>query len=199
MLDEQERIIKDGSLEPVQKTKNLTIDIQNVKKDLVSYWTKEYINQAINECEDYKKKVYCTFLFRTGLRVTESINVRKKDFDFKNNLLKIRWLKNRKYHHRMVPLHQSLVMMLELYLSTINQEDKVFPWSRNYSYQVVQEVLGGNPHKLRHSFAVHWLKSGLDLYILSKVLGHSSIRTTEKHYLNIVPLDQGRELNKVEF
>jgi len=34
------------------------------------------------------------------------------------------------------------------------------------------------PHTLRHAFATYHAESGLSLPILSKMLGHASIRTT---------------------
>ncbi len=34
-------------------------------------------------------------------------------------------------------------------------------------------------HDLRHRFAVRWLKHGGNIYLLSKHLGHTSVKTTE--------------------
>ena len=41
-------------------------------------------------------------------------------------------------------------------------------------------------HDLRHSFASNWMLAGEDLFKLSKVLGHSSITTTER-YAHLAP------------
>ena len=36
-----------------------------------------------------------------------------------------------------------------------------------------------SPHTLRHTFAVNFLTSGGDIYLLSRILGHTSVKTTE--------------------
>jgi integrase/recombinase XerD len=37
-------------------------------------------------------------------------------------------------------------------------------------------------HMFRHTFAIEWLKAGLTLFEVSKLLGHASVKTTEKYY-----------------
>jgi integrase/recombinase XerD len=50
----------------------------------------------------------------------------------------------------------------------------------------------GHPHQLRDTAAVEWLKAGIPLEEVSKLLGHASIRTTEKHYSPWVKSRQDR-------
>ncbi len=40
----------------------------------------------------------------------------------------------------------------------------------------------GHPHQLRDTAAVEWLKAGIPIEEVSRLLGHSSIKTTQKHY-----------------
>jgi len=40
----------------------------------------------------------------------------------------------------------------------------------------------GHPHQFRDTFAVELLKRGEDIRTVQLLLGHDSVRTTEKHY-----------------
>lgn len=42
-----------------------------------------------------------------------------------------------------------------------------------------------SPHTLRHSFAVNYLRAGGNLFYLSKILGHSSITTTQRYLASV--------------
>lgn len=50
----------------------------------------------------------------------------------------------------------------------------------------------GHPHQLRDTFAVSLLEKGVPLEEVSKLLGHTSIKTTEKHYAKWVKARQDR-------
>lgn len=48
----------------------------------------------------------------------------------------------------------------------------------------------GHPHRFRHTFAIELLKAGVPMEEVSILLGHSSIRITERHYAAWVPARQ---------
>jgi integrase len=47
-------------------------------------------------------------------------------------------------------------------------------------------IVGGHPHRFRHTFAVEYLKGGGKIENLSILMGHSSVRITERHYASWV-------------
>lgn len=177
---------------------NLTKAAERVKAELPEYWDRLEINEKLAKVTNPKDRMLIVCLWRSGVRITEAISLRKQDIDFLGYMMKVRWLKSRKYAHRMVPVHPGLRDLLQLYTAGLKAEELVFPFSRQRAWQITQQWLGGNPHKLRHSFAVNWLKCGGDIVTLSRILGHSDIRVTMV-YLRIVPVDQGKELLKVQF
>ena len=42
-----------------------------------------------------------------------------------------------------------------------------------------------SPHTIRNNFAHRCLMSGMDIYTLSRILGHSSVTITERAYLDV--------------
>ena len=52
------------------------------------------------------------------------------------------------------------------------------------------------PHCLRNNFAKRCLMNGMDIYTLSKILGHSSVTVTEQAYLDLNDEDIGKRYQK---
>lgn len=179
--------------------KDLTNDIHNVnKQDIRKYWDRDYINAKIDAITKPEHRMLMQFLWLSGVRISEAVGLQKKHLDFANYTIKLQWLKNRKYHYRVAPMHPKLRDLMLLYTASMNAEDKVFDITRQRAWQLTWKYLEGHPHQLRHSYAVNWLRCGGDLVILHRILGHSKIQTTME-YLKIVPVDQGKELLKIQF
>jgi len=53
-------------------------------------------------------------------------------------------------------------------------------------------ISGGHPHRFRDTFAVSLLERGVPIEVVSKLLGHASIRVTERHYAPWVQSLQNR-------
>ena len=171
---------------------------EHFRKDLAKYWDKDFINETLSSISKHSDSMLCRFLWMSGVRITEALSIQKKDIDFKNYMLRVKWLKSRKYKERIVPIHPTLRSILQIYTASMNQDDRVFPMTRQRAWQIVKKYFKGHPHQFRHSFAVNWLRSGADIVTLHRILGHSKFQTTQE-YLKIVPVDQGKELIKVQF
>lgn len=190
---------KEGREIIVQPKKDLTKSVeQSSGSDLIEYWDAEYIRDRLANLSPGMHKVLYQTMWMTGIRITEALNIRKRDVDLKNYTITIRWQKNRKFNTRNIACHPKLHDILEVYTAGMNLDDKLFPISRQRAWQLFKRDFGGKPHKMRHSFAVNWLRSGGSLVMLSKALGHSRIDTT-MIYLRIVPSDVGKELLNINF
>lgn len=66
-------------------------------------------------------------------------------------------------------------------------------------FKAAKVARGGNmvSHRLRDTFAVDLLEKGVPLEEVSKLLGHESIRTTERHYAKWVKGRQARLVSLV--
>jgi hypothetical protein len=46
-----------------------------------------------------------------------------------------------------------------------------------------------SPHDLRHTYRHRWLVGGGDIYTLSRILGHASVKVTDQHYAYLLKED----------
>jgi len=150
--------------------------------------SREKIKIIIDSCGNIKHRLIVKFLYSSGLRLSELLNLKRSDIDFDNNLILVRQGKGAK--DRMTLLSPRLKDDLLKYYSKYQFNTEYIFEGRNGKYtkksvQKILERLGKkieikiHPHMLRHSFATHLLESGTDLRYIQKLLGHSSSTTTE--------------------
>ena len=136
-----------------------------------------------------------SFLYGSGLRVSEVTNLRIKDLDLINQNLKIYNSKQNKDRISLVS-SKSLTGLKEL-IHNRNANDFIFVTKMNkkYSIRTVQKIFSdalvksglqkkSTCHTLRHCFATHLVESGVDIKTVKELLGHSSIKTT-MIYINL--------------
>ena len=165
------------------------IPLMKKEKQLPKVLSKEKIRQLIDSCENLKHKLIIKFLYSSGLRLSELLNLKRGDIDFDRNLIHVRLGKGNK--DRITVLSPGLKNDLLKYYSSMRfRTDYVFEGrSRGkYSKKSVQKVMERigkkigirvHPHMLRHSFATHLLEQGIDIRYIQKLLGHSDVSTTE--------------------
>jgi len=52
------------------------------------------------------------------------------------------------------------------------------------------------PHSLRHTFATEWLRGGGDLFVLQKILGHTTLEMTRR-YVSLLTDDMNRAIGSI--
>jgi len=182
--------------------RDLTKSRENDKeREQRKYIDNDTIQERIDDIDKSRDKIFILTVYLTGLRVTEVINIRKKDIDFDNGEITARWQKNKKWKNRTVPMHEDLAIPLSFYVEGIGYDEKIFDFTRQTGYNICKRHLGVGPHALRHSFAVHYLREtddAIGIVKLSRQLGHSNVRTTME-YLKIVPKDLKSTLDSIDF
>jgi integrase/recombinase XerD len=169
------------------------------------YLEKEQVDEILRAAEMSSTRDYLLlrFMWRTGVRVSEVINVTPKDVEFKNGVVNIRKAKGGR--QRRVPLDEETLKMLSDYVLTLNtpEDQPIFPIKRNQVFNIVKKY--GNmvgvkihPHTLRHSFAIHLVRQGTDLRRLQLMLGHTSLSITQV-YLQFNDNDLREAYEKVAF
>lgn len=158
----------------------------------------EEVQAIIKTTGNIKHKTLLMVVYGSGLRISEALNLRMTDIDGKRMTLHIRCSKNRKDRH--VILSPVVYECLKSYWKYCQFDDYVFfgknkkaPLSIGTAskiYHDAKEKSGikksGGLHALRHAFATHMLESGVDLFIIKELLGHSSIHSTVR-YLRFAP------------
>ena len=135
--------------------------------------------------------IFATFIF-AGLRKSELLNLRLADVDVVNLTIFVNQGKGQK--DRIIPMSYTLAETLKRYLQERKRLGKTCPefftsLNRNVGFRAIglkrlvekmrkASGLFFTVHMLRHTFATLMLEGGCDIYSISRMLGHTDIKTT---------------------
>ena len=189
----KEKIITENPAKEISKPrlpkripKHLTIEQANHLLD----WAKVY--PYVYPYEKNRAVGIIAMFMYSGLRFQELRSLKLSDVDFTHKVINVSLGKGGK--DRIVPLCESLEGYLFPYAqerSSINPYSIYFFVSKRTNGKLSDNVIKRlfaklkvkskiyfYPHMLRHTFATLMLEGGCDIFSLSKMLGHSDIKTT---------------------
>ena len=169
----------------------IIINYMKRPKRLPEVLTKEETLAILKQIRNAKHRLLIKVIYGCGLRVSEATNLKKQDLRFDEGLLYLRQAKGKK--DRFVTLPKSISFQLKSYIdSRADENPYVFDSARGghlttKSIQLIVQQAAKKAkisknihvHTLRHSYATHLLENGTDIRIIQRLLGHSSVRTTE--------------------
>ncbi|MFH1644401.1 MAG: tyrosine-type recombinase/integrase, partial [bacterium] len=147
--------------------KNLKLPHPKRNKSIPEILTQEEVKSLINSTNNIKHKLILKILYGCGLRVSEVVNLKKQDVNFKEDLIQIKQGKGKK--DRFVKIPNSLKPELQSFCN-LNDSEVLFPSSKSkkLTTATIQKIVKQaskkakivkniHPHTLRHSFATHLL------------------------------------------
>ncbi|MCM8818769.1 MAG: site-specific tyrosine recombinase XerD [Candidatus Omnitrophica bacterium] len=175
--------------------KEMKIDTPKIERKLPDVLTEEEINKILSIDKISRKHIrnlaILELFYSSGLRVSELCNLKIEDVNLDAGFIKV---KGKRQRERISLLNKNTIELLRKYLNerkkSINEylflNSRGEKISRQSVWKIVKKYAkyaGINknvkPHTLRHTFATHLLKEGLDLRVIQELLGHKSISTTE--------------------
>jgi site-specific recombinase XerD len=168
-------------------------DIRGAKKTdyLPTILSKEEIERMLSGITNPKHHFLISLMYSAGLRVSETVKIRMRDFDLDRKLIMVRRGKGAK--DRCTLLSEKLIPILKKQIALKKSTDYLFTGSNGKSHltpesaeKVVKKAaeLAGiakrvSCHTLRHSFATHLLEAGTSIRYIQELLGHSKLETTQ--------------------
>lgn len=185
------------------------INYQKVGKRLPVYLHSEEIEELLNVPNKntplgFRNFLIIEILYSTGIRVSELINIKIKDINFEDMVIKI-FGKGSKERYALfgVVLKNAILKYLKYFRKELlqNKTNDYLLLNKNGNQLtdrgirlIIDNIVKRSgikknisPHTIRHTFATHMLNNGADLKIVQELLGHSNLSTTQiyTHVSNI--------------
>lgn len=203
------------------------VSLQSDDKTKVKFLSKEQLGSIIefyrNDVEPRRKEYTEIFLFALyacGLRFVDILTLQWSNIDLSNNTINKIQVKTR--NRNIIPITEQAREILDKWIGRndrfvfgllpedFNLDDAESLYlHRNTVTKCINQSLSvvgkkvGLPfdltfHVARHTFAVQSLNNGVQMTMVSQLLGHSSTEITEKVYAHFLPAKMREELMKVD-
>lgn len=175
--------------------------IQNPKRELYlpKFLKDEELDKIFSVCNsnnptEERDTLIIELLYATGIRVSELVNIKIKDINREEKLIKVLGKGNKE---RMVIYNNHTKKALDIYLKDgynyFNKKSSEYlilnkngnKLSERYIREIINKKVSQasldikiSPHTLRHTFATDILENGMDLMTVKELLGHESLNTT---------------------
>jgi len=159
------------------------------------------VERLISVIINIKHRAMIMLLYSAGLRRSELLQIKLADIDSENMKIHVRQGKGKK--DRFTILSPKCLDLLRLHYKLNRPKTYLFEPQGNEGSTLaptsLTKILKKNaqkanikkevsPHTLRHSFATHMLEQGVNIKLIQRFLGHTSLRTTSV-YLHLTNVD----------
>lgn len=174
-----------------KRTKSLPKSLNESEvRNLINSITWDESDSLYKQKTKMRDKLILALLYSTGLRVSELVSLNTKDIDFEERTIRIRGKGDK---DRLVLFDNLTKDLIFNYLKIRNSDSEYLFINKkgsNLSSRYIQLMIKKyaeeagikkkvTPHILRHSFATHLLKNGVDIRAIQQLLGHASLSTTQ--------------------